>query len=172
MACPFGVPKYQWDRALPVVGKCILCAGRVAAGKPTACAEACLVKATIFGERDALIAEARARIAAKPYVYVDHIYGLHEAGGTSVLMISKVPFDQLGMKTNLPRQPLPLLTWQVLSKVPEFVVLAGTFLLGLHWITHRRALVRAAEPPPRQVASGAGGWRTVWQRIFGSRRHA
>lgn len=143
MACPFGVPKYQWDRAVPVVGKCTLCADRVAQGLATACATVCPTGATMFGERDALVAEARARIRGNPGEYVDHVYGLEEAGGTSVLMLSSVPFERLGLTTNLPRQPLPLLTWQVLSKVPDFVALAGAFLYGVFWITRRREAVQA-----------------------------
>ncbi len=149
MACPFGVPKYQWDRAIPVVGKCVLCPDRVKAGLATACATVCPTGATLFGDRDALAREARARIDAEPAKYVDHVYGLEEAGGTSVLMLSGVPFERLGMKTDVPRQPLPLLTWQILSKVPDFVILAGAFLFGLHWITHRRDEVRQAEEDER-----------------------
>ena len=45
----------------------------------------------------------------------------------------------------LPRQPLPLLTWQVLSKVPDFVALAGAFLYGISWITRRRDDVATRE---------------------------
>jgi formate dehydrogenase iron-sulfur subunit len=149
MACPFGVPKYQWDRLVPIVGKCILCADRVAKGLPTACASVCPTGATVFGERAHLVREARARIAAKPDTYVDHIYGITEAGGTSVLMLSGVAFDKLGMKTDVPRQPLPLLTWQVLSKVPSFVGVCGVFLFGIHWITKRREEVRAYETEHR-----------------------
>jgi formate dehydrogenase iron-sulfur subunit len=145
MACPFGVPKYQWDRAVPVVGKCLMCADRVRAGQATACATVCPTGATLFGERDALVATARARIAEQPDFYVDHVYGLEEAGGTSVLMLSSVPFEDLGLATRLPRQPLPLLTWEVLSKVPDFVALAGGLLYGLFWITKRREEVAAFE---------------------------
>jgi formate dehydrogenase iron-sulfur subunit len=145
MACPFGVPKYQWDRPVPVVGKCILCADRVGRGLPTACAEVCPTGATLFGERGALLREAHARIAADPGAYVDHVYGESEAGGTSVLMVSGVPFERLGMRVDVPRQPLPLLTWQVLSKIPSYVLVAGAFLMGVHWITKRRDEVRAYE---------------------------
>ena len=147
MACPFDVPKYQWDRAVPVVGKCVMCAERVAKGEPTACAAACPTGATLFGERDALLGEARARIRDNPGSYVDHVYGADEAGGTSVLMLSGVPFEELGLATNLPRQPLPMLTWQVLSKVPDFVTLAGAFLYGVFWITRRREEVAAQRAP-------------------------
>ena len=62
MACPFDVPKYQWDRAVPVVGKCVMCADRASRkGEPTACAAACPTGATMFGERDALARARRAR---------------------------------------------------------------------------------------------------------------
>jgi formate dehydrogenase iron-sulfur subunit len=145
MACPFGVPKYQWDRAVPVVGKCVLCPTRVAAGRPTACAEACPTGATLFGDRAALLEEAHQRLRASPSSYVPHVYGEDEAGGTSVLFLSAVPFERLGFNVDLPPGPLPMLTWQVLSKVPDFVVLAGAALFGLKWITDRRDEVRAHE---------------------------
>jgi len=151
MACPFGVPKYQWDRPIPIVGKCILCAGRVAQGLPTACAAVCPTGATLFGERDALVHEAQTRIAANPATYVDHVYGISEAGGTSVLALAGVPFERLGMKTNVPRQPLPLLTWQVLSKIPAFVAVWGVCLFGIHWITKRRDEVREYEAAQRET---------------------
>jgi formate dehydrogenase iron-sulfur subunit len=159
MACPFGVPKYQWDRPIPIVGKCILCADRVVRGEPTACASVCPTGATLFGERDALVREAKARIASAPSEYVDHVYGLEEAGGTSVLMLSSVPFASLGMKTNVPRAPLPMLTWQVLSKVPDIVLTVGALLLGIHWITNRREEVREAAlaGDAREPAAAAGG---------------
>jgi formate dehydrogenase iron-sulfur subunit len=150
MACPFGVPKYQWDRPIPIVGKCILCADRVAHGASTACAAACPTGATLFGERETLVREAKRRIAESPGTYVDHVYGLTEAGGTSVLMLSGVPFERLGLKTDLPRVPLPLLTWRVLSKIPSFVSVCGVLLLGVHWITKRRDEVRAWEAKERE----------------------
>lgn len=150
MACPFGVPKYQWDQPVPVVGKCVLCAGRVADGLPTACAAVCPTGATLFGERDALAREARARIDASPDTYTDHVYGLSEAGGTSVLMLAGVPFARLGLKTDLPSTPLPLLTWQVLSKIPSFAAVWGVCLFGIHWITKRRDEVRAYEAEQRE----------------------
>jgi len=152
MACPFGVPKYQWDRAIPIVGKCVLCADRVARGLPTACAAVCPTGATLFGERNGLVREARRRIAANPDTYVDHVYGVTEAGGTSVLMLSAVAFERLGMKTDVPRRPLPLLTWQILSKVPSFVGVFGALLFGIHWITKRRDQVRAYEAEHRENA--------------------
>ena len=107
MACPFEVPKYQWDRPVPVIGKCVLCASRIKEGKPTACAEACPAEATIFGKREDLVWEARTRLRQKPGAYVDHIYGLGEAGGTSVLMIANAPFDSSASRPTCRRNPRP-----------------------------------------------------------------
>ena len=144
-ACPFDVPKYQWDRAVPVVGKCVMCAPRLAKGQPTACASVCPTGATKFGERAALIAEARERISAEPSRYLNHVYGVDEAGGTSVLLLSGVPFSQLGLRENLPRKPLGSLTWAVLSHVPDIVTLGGALLYGIYWITRRREYVQRVE---------------------------
>jgi Fe-S-cluster-containing dehydrogenase component len=39
VACPFGIPKYEWSKNVPRVRKCILCYEQsVRKGKPTACA--------------------------------------------------------------------------------------------------------------------------------------
>jgi formate dehydrogenase iron-sulfur subunit len=145
MACPFQVPAYEWDKRLPIVRKCDMCADRVAAGGVTACTEACPTGATKFGERDELIAEARQRIAANPQGYIDHIYGLEEVGGTSVLMLSSVPFEEFGLRTDLLHEPMPMLTWRVLARIPDIVGLWGVLLGGVWWLTHRREQVAAAE---------------------------
>ena len=86
-ACPFSVPRYEWNSLVPRVRKCTFCADRLAAGGINACAEACPAGATVAGEREALLREARARLAAEPDKYVPKIYGEHDAGGTSVLML-------------------------------------------------------------------------------------
>jgi len=145
LACPFSVPKYEWDKALPLVRKCDMCADRVAKGLPTACAEVCPTGATKFGDRDALIAEANERIAKNPDQYVPHIYGLEELGGTSVLLLSSVPFEQFGYKTNISNEALPVLTYRVLSELPQVVTFGAALLGGIWWITSRRAAVAAAE---------------------------
>jgi formate dehydrogenase iron-sulfur subunit len=172
MACPFGVPKFQWDRPVPVVGKCILCSPRIEAGLPTACAAVCPTGATLFGEREALVREARLRIRGHPARYVDHIFGLEEVGGTSVLMLSNVPFARLGLKNPLPKHPLPMLTWQVLSKIPDFALIGGVLLYGIHWITARRESVQLLAPqavPPERPAPASGRRRSLWGRLTGRR---
>ncbi|HEU4521223.1 MAG TPA: 4Fe-4S dicluster domain-containing protein, partial [Thermoanaerobaculia bacterium] len=98
VACPFNVPKYEWSKVIPVIKKCTMCSDRLLAGQPTACSEACPTGATITGNRDELLQEASRRIRENPGQYVDHIYGENEVGGTSILMLSSVPFEQFGMK--------------------------------------------------------------------------
>jgi formate dehydrogenase iron-sulfur subunit len=144
-ACPFGVPKYEWGKLAPRVRKCILCSPRVGRGQATACAEICPTGATKFGDRDELLAEAQQRLRDHPENYVNHIYGMNEVGGTSVLLLSSVAFEQFGYRTDMPRDPLPLFTYRVLSRIPDFVPLGGIVLGGVWWITHRREEVAAAE---------------------------
>ncbi len=144
-ACPFGVPRYEWSSLAPRVRKCTFCSGRLAAGKVNACAEACPTGATIAGEREALLKDARSRLAAEPDKYVQKIYGEHDAGGTSVLMLSSVPFSQLGLPDNLPAEPLPLLTFRMLSKIPTLAGAGSCMLAGLWWFTNRKAEVARVE---------------------------
>jgi formate dehydrogenase iron-sulfur subunit len=99
-ACPFGVPHFDWDAGLldgALMHKCTMCAHRLDVGQEPACVQTCPTEALEFGEREQLIAEAHARIAAHPGRYVDHVYGEHENGGTSYLIISHVPFIDLGL---------------------------------------------------------------------------
>lgn len=143
-ACPFGIPKYEWNDPVPAVVKCDFCATRQAEGKPTACTEACPEGATLFGNRDELLAEAKRRLADEPDKYFQHIYGEHEVGGTSVLILSPVPIEQLPLKLGLPATAMPNLTWAALEKVPGVVTVGGAALMALFWITHRREEVSAA----------------------------
>ena len=152
VACPFSVPKYEWGKVLPRVRKCDMCADRVAAGHETACAEACPTGATKFGDRDELIVEAKDRIAKSPGQYVNHIYGLEEVGGTSTLLLSSVPFDSFGLHT--PKEALPMLTYRVLSHIPDLVSMGGVLLGGVWWITHRREEVAAHEAQEQGAKNG------------------
>jgi formate dehydrogenase iron-sulfur subunit len=125
--------------------KCNECYERQSAGKLTACAEACPTGATKNGDRDELIAEARKRLADNPGQYYQGIYGLKEVGGTSVLFLSAVPFQEIGLRTGVPQEPLPETTWRVLEMLPD-IVSTGTVLLGgIWWITNRRDEVAKAE---------------------------
>ena len=79
-----------------MIQKCNLCSNsRIKEGRPTACAEACPTGAILFGKRDELIKIARRRINDKPDLYLDHIYGEKEVGGTNVLYLTKRMYSLL-----------------------------------------------------------------------------
>jgi len=138
MACPYGIPRYGWEKSVPFIHKCDMCYDRVKEGGQPACVEACPEKATIFGQRDALIDQAHARIKNNPDKYIDKVFGETEVGGTSVIYISDVPLDFLAFKPELDDQPLPELTWAALSKVPAIVAGVGGVMTGVWWIIGRR----------------------------------
>ncbi len=99
VACPYGVPKFQWTSAAPKIVKCELCKDRLSAGLEPACTAVCPRKAVIFGRRSDLLREAKRRIEAEPGRYVPKVYGETDGGGTQVLYLSHVPFDKLGFPT-------------------------------------------------------------------------
>jgi len=147
MACPFGMTRYEWESANPRVRKCILCYEKLQSGelKEPACTAACPEKATVFGERDALIAEAKRRIAERPGLYLDHIWGEHEVGGTSVLYISDVDLVEASWPTTLPAGAVPDLADRVLHTVPTTFVTVGLAMAGIHWVVGRRRKLAAEE---------------------------
>jgi Fe-S-cluster-containing dehydrogenase component len=97
MACPFSVPKFEFDKAAPKIVKCELCRHLLAQGKIPACCDVCPRQAVIYGKRADLLAEAKRRIEGQPGRYVPRVYGEAEAGGTQVLYLSHVPFEKLGL---------------------------------------------------------------------------
>jgi len=105
-ACPFGVPAYSYESAFsPQIMKCSLCFGRISTGGIPACVGACPAGALIFGKRSEILDIARARIKKQPEKYIDYIYGEREAGGTSWLYISGVPFEKAGFAMDVPKKP-------------------------------------------------------------------
>ena len=138
VACPFDVPKYTWSSTNPVVSKCVMCYDRVAEGEMPACAEACPTGATTFGKRDDLLEIAHQRLKDNPDSYFQHVYGEKEAGGTSVLYLSSVPFPDLGLKMKGYEHSFPEYTWKVMKEIPNVVAFGGMFMFGLWWIINRR----------------------------------
>ena len=137
VSCPFDVPRFEYDKPVPRIQKCQLCAGRVAAGQSPACVAACPAGALTFGRRDNLLEEARHRIYTEPGRYVHHIYGEHEAGGTSWLYLSAVPFDKIGFKTTVADEGYPTFAREFLYAVPQVDVLVPLLLLGIAHATRR-----------------------------------
>jgi len=149
LACPWDVPTAEWDSLAPKIQKCTHCADRTGQPAPVefngqplaqagigqflerigvpACVKACPADALRFGEREEMLAEAKRRMAARPDRYVDHIYGEKEAGGTSVLYLSAVPFADLGFP-NVGEKAFPSWTAAALKAVPPAVLALGALL--------------------------------------------
>ena len=146
VACPFDVPAYEYESALaPRVMKCTMCQPRLEEGKLPGCVEACPNEALTFGKREDLIKIARERIRKHPERYVDHIYGEHEMGGTSWLYLSGVPFEEVGMRTDLGVTPAPVFTAGALGAVPMVAGLWPVLLTGIWAINKRKDKIAREE---------------------------
>jgi formate dehydrogenase iron-sulfur subunit len=155
VACPFGIPRYQWDQAVPYVRKCTLCYPQLKEGKLPACVEACPEKAAIFGDRAELLDEAHRRLRVSPTKYVQKVCGEHEVGGTSVLYISDIPLEFLAWQPDLDGRPLPERTWASLKKVPPVILAMAGLMGGGYWIIGRRMkLAAAASARPAEPQTG------------------
>ena len=137
VACPFGVPTFEWNERWPWIRKCTFCGDRLGAGLEPACVKTCPTGALKFGEREELIAEARERITATPGKYLHHIYGENEAGGTSWLYLSPVPFEALGFPTLGP-EAVTVDAERAMSAVPPALLGVAAVMAGVYWVTKRR----------------------------------
>ncbi|MFZ0944129.1 MAG: hydrogenase 2 operon protein HybA [Syntrophobacteraceae bacterium] len=118
IACPYNVPKFEWDKPFPQIRKCQLCSHLIPQGGYAACCEFCPTGASIYGNVQDLLKEAKRRLSLttgqmadyplrridssdrtqrKVTMYNNHIYGAQEGGGTQVLMLANVPFNKLGL---------------------------------------------------------------------------
>jgi len=137
VACPFQIPKYDWDSTAPWVQKCSFCSERIKDDMIPACIKTCPTTTMLYGEREEMVAEAKKRISGNPGKYVNHIYGLEEAGGTSWIYISDVPFASIGFNMTIPAVALPRLTWASLSKIPAAVGGFVAVLGAIAWFRNR-----------------------------------
>ncbi|MCP5365316.1 MAG: hydrogenase 2 operon protein HybA [Hyphomicrobiales bacterium] len=123
-ACPFQVPKYEYESAFGKIKKCELCRHRLAEGELPGCVASCPTGATLFGRVEDLRKEAERRIELKPgeiyayprgdrsgrygermpshekvieAAYQEEVYGETVLGGTQALYLSAVSFNKLGL---------------------------------------------------------------------------
>jgi formate dehydrogenase iron-sulfur subunit len=145
VSCPFDIPKFEYDSAVPKIQKCSLCWERLKKGEKPVCVETCPSEALTFGTRRGLIEEANRRIYQNAGKYVTHIYGEHEVGGTGYLYLSAVPFEQIGFRTDLGTIAYPEHSKGFLYSVPIVLLLWPALLIGVSTITKREGEVRRKE---------------------------
>jgi len=177
VACPFGVPTFEWHSNNPRIRKCTFCYNRQGSkyeevgvkfegysdeqkkqleedGRlmlSPACVTACPSDSMIYGTREAMLEEAYARIEANPDAYPKHprtgkpwVYGEHEVGGTSWLLLSTVPYDKLGFPI-LPFEPADHYTKISMISVPITFTTVVIAMAGSYYLTKRREEVKASE---------------------------
>jgi formate dehydrogenase iron-sulfur subunit len=146
IACPWEIPRYSWEDSVPYIQKCHMCYDRVRDdGKPPACVEACPTQATIFGDRDELLTEARRRLAGEPDKYIQKIWGEREVGGTSVLYISDVDINLADLPDPVvDEEPMPHRTTKILHQMPLAFSGMAFLMVGVHWVIKRRQQLMTA----------------------------
>ena len=140
VACPFYIPTFRYSSAFkPRIMKCVFCHDtRLTKGLPPACVEACPQEALTFGRRTDLVAAGKQRIRENPGNYVDHLYGEHEAGGTSWMYLSPAPFEQVGIDTTVPKEPILNYVKDFLSIVPMVLTIWPALFAGFHLLATRK----------------------------------
>jgi Fe-S-cluster-containing dehydrogenase component len=137
LACPFHVPRYEWDRTAPLMAKCSMCFERLGQGKLPACVEACPNEAMLFGERDELLSRAHELIRRNPDRYLPRVWGEAEFGGTSVLFLSDVDLTAAGWPAGATAS-IPSLTEPLIHKTPVIGLTVALGCWGLGAIIQRR----------------------------------
>lgn len=158
IACPFNIPKFEWDSAFPQILKCQLCSHLIAKGGISACCSSCPTGASLFGPVEELMAEAKRRLEMEPGQYYDfpvasidsggvqshmakkyiqHIYGEREVGGTQYLMLSGVPFEKIGLP-ELPEDSFVELADGIQYAIYKGMVYPIVVLGGLIYMVRKR----------------------------------
>lgn len=158
-ACPFGVPHFDYDKGLvegAFIDKCTFCPQRIDNGQEPACVATCPTDALTYGDREELLKEAHARIEAHPDRYIDHVYGEFENGGTSYLILSHVPFSQLGLP-DMPETPINEVSEKVMGLTIPVAVGLGAVLtasaVGVNLVNKSKARKLHADKEQKKEAA-------------------
>ena len=98
--------------------------------------------ALAFGPREEMLHTAWRRVRAEPDRYLDHVWGEHEWGGTSVLYVSDVDLAPLGLDRGTTHSVLSI-TDPVIHATPKIAVSVAAVMTGLSWIVARRQRLMA-----------------------------
>jgi formate dehydrogenase iron-sulfur subunit len=137
LACPYEIPRYEWSETKPFMKKCDFCYENQKNGEKPTCVNACPNNAIQFGFREELLRKARKIINSNKKIYIDHIWGEKEFGGSSLLYISDVNLKELGWPVEVDI-PIPKITEPLIEKTPIMALSVAGSLIGINWIIRRR----------------------------------
>ncbi len=157
--CPFSIPKYEYEDAFGQIQKCQFCSHLQANGQIPACCDVCPTGASLFGEMTEIKKEAERRLQAKPgdtYTfprgkiggdqpphaatipeYQQSVYGDKELGGSQVIYLSAVPFNKLGLPTNVPDHAYAAITEGIQHTLYQWFALPLVLFTGLLAVVHK-----------------------------------
>ncbi|AAW40579.1 MAG: 4Fe-4S dicluster domain-containing protein [Dehalococcoides mccartyi] len=152
-ACPFQIPKFEWDDNWAKITKCTMCWNRVENGVEPACAATCPTGAIKFGERADLLAEAYERLANDPDRYYPYVYGEKEAGGTHVLYLSSVEPEKIGFDMH-ENEFFPSFTREFLGNIPLEISIVASLMVGIWYFRGRRIQAQAHDAEHAENKAG------------------
>ena len=81
-------------------------------------------------------------------MYVDHLYGETEAGGTAWMYLSGVPFEDVDFDTSLQKEPILANAQGFLSQVPMVLSIWPALFLGFHRLSTKGKEGESADIDP------------------------
>jgi formate dehydrogenase iron-sulfur subunit len=155
-ACPFQVPRIRDDQ----VAKCLGCAERIQDGEAPFCQQTCPTEAIRFGERDAVLAEARARaLALRERHPGAQVYEERELGGLGLLLVLTDRPEAYGLP-EAPRASAALGAWQAVRGAATGLSATAAVATGVMFVVARRRHLReqaeAGRDHPDPPAAGRG----------------
>ncbi len=75
VACPYNIPMFEYDKAIPLVYKCEMCSHVLAEGGIPGCCEFCPAGASVYGKVSDLLEEAKRRVALQEGEEYDYPVG-------------------------------------------------------------------------------------------------
>ncbi|HUL58879.1 MAG TPA: 4Fe-4S dicluster domain-containing protein [Anaeromyxobacteraceae bacterium] len=142
-ACPFRVPRVV-DGA---VAKCVACVDQLKEGEAPWCQRTCPSQAIRFGARDAILADARARVLRLAARYPRaQVYGDTQLGGLGLVLVLLERAEVYGLPER-PATPRLLEAWQRAVKPGALGLsaLAAATMGAAFWVARRQ---HAREHPP------------------------
>ncbi|MDR9500178.1 MAG: hydrogenase 2 operon protein HybA [Desulfurivibrionaceae bacterium] len=157
VACPYNIPKFEWDSPFPEIIMCQLCSHRIAKGGIAACCETCPTGAALFGPVKLLQQEAKRRLKLTPGTtydyplndirtlkntthtvghYQDWIYGEKELGGTQVMFLAGIDFRKLELP-DLPEESYAGMTENIQHTLYKGMALPIGLLAALIYFVKR-----------------------------------